>query len=405
MDINFGLKARQLANLNKWSALKTFCLEKLEQNPSEHFALYYLSLTHQAQGNIDKAIEIIKPIYNKSSDFKSLFADLCLQKKSYKKSEIIYEELLSNNPNDEFNIAKLSKSKLGLLKYKEAKEIAKRCLAINPNNNEAIQVYFLANDFLNQDAIDDAEALLESNPNNVTLLVKYVAHLIKKDKNDKAYELALSGLENNPNDEQIKDTVKDAILANHNFFKQISSVLKFKYIAFALLIALIILKISRLEFNGYFGFLLVYLFTSLFMFPLIKASLGSVVIYFDELGNKVQPVLERKLIPILGLSLIAAIVLIAYSFFDTNSLILKFGFLLLFATVPIQSIGNLNGRLLRKSAFIGILINSLTIYSILYKYSILTYLCFMLLICFSAIIGIIFYMEIKADRTKADTEI
>ena len=40
-----------------------------------------------------------------------------------------------------------------MLKYKEAKEIAKRCLAINPNNNEAIQVYFLANDFLNQDGI------------------------------------------------------------------------------------------------------------------------------------------------------------------------------------------------------------------------------------------------------------
>lgn len=405
MDINFGLKARQLANLNKWSALKTFCLEKLEKNPDEHFALYYLALSYQAQGNIDKAIEIIEPIYSNSKDFKSLFADLCLQKKSFKKSEAIYEDLLTNNPIDEFNIAKLSKSKLGLLKYKEAQDLAKNCLAINPNNNEAIQVYFLASDFLNQDGIIDAKSLLESNPNNVTLLVKYVSHLINKSKPEKAYEIALSGLQNNPNDEQIKDTMRDAILANHSLFKLINSTLRLKYILVALIVALIILKFSNLSFSGYHGLVLLYSFTTLILFSLIKNAIGSLFVFFDDLGRNVQPDLERKCIPIIGLLIITSIGMLAYSLSTSSTPFLKYGFLLLFTTVPIQAISNLNGSLLKRSVFAMSLFLVLAIYSIMNNHPILTFINFILLISFSATIGVIFYLEINFDKAKAKTEI
>ena len=162
MDINFGLKARHLANVNKWTALEKLCKEKLEMDPNEDFAIYYLCLSYQAKGKLTEALEILEPVYTNSNDFESLYADICLQLKRFKVAESIYEKLLSEDPQNDFNLAKLAKSKLALLQYEKAKELALESLKINPNNDEAIQVFYLANSFTDEEDLSHLSSLLDN---------------------------------------------------------------------------------------------------------------------------------------------------------------------------------------------------------------------------------------------------
>ena len=405
MDIEFGLKARHLANLNKWSALREFCLDKLESDPDEDFALYYLALSYQAQGDLEKAKEIVEPIYSNSSDFKSLYADICLQMKSFKIAESIYTELLANNAEDEFNIAKLAKAKLGLLKYKEAHELAQRCLAINPNNAEAIRVYFLVSDILDLDHSDFTESLLTTNPHNPTLIINYVRNLIKNNKPKEALDLAINALATHPNNELIRDVVKEAILANNATMKLLKRIFRFEVIALILVVYMISFVIKNKGVNEFIQVSSIHLVASALAIKMFAHPIGTLLVYFDDLGKKVQSKLERKCVPFLGLLFTGGFSLLIYSMINADTLILKFGFLFLFLTIPVSLISNTDGKLLRNSAIVLVLIVTALLASIFKNNLYLNILFAAMLLGYAFIIAFLFYVEVVWDKTKADNEL
>ena len=405
MAIEFGLKARHLANLNKWSALREFCLDKLESNPDEDFALYYLALSYQAQGELERAKEIVEPIYSNSSDFKSLYADICLQMKSFKIAESIYTELLANNAEDEFNIAKLAKAKLGLLKYREALDLAQRCLAINPNNAEAIQVYFLTNDILDLDQNDFTESLLATNPHNPTLIISYIRNLIKNNKPEEALDLAINALGNHPNNELIRDVVKEAIVANSPMMNFLNRIFRFETIALALVVYMISFVIKNKGVNEFIQVSSIHLVAAALATKMFKEPIGTIIVYFDDLGNKVQTKLERKCVPLLGLLLLGSLSLIVFAMISSNAFVIKLGFLLLFLTIPVSIISKTEGKLLRNSMIVLVLVVAAALLSIFKNNLYLNILFDAILLGYSFIIAILFYFEVVWDKTKADNEL
>ena len=405
MAIEFGLKARHLANLNKWSALREFCLDKLESNPDEDFALYYLALSYQAQGELERAKEIVEPIYSNSSDFKSLYADICLQMKSFKIAESIYTELLANNAEDEFNIAKLAKAKLGLLKYREALDLAQRCLAINPNNAEAIQVYFLTNDILDLDQNDFTESLLATNPHNPTLIISYIRNLIKNNKPEEALDLAINALGNHPNNELIRDVVKEAIVANSPMMNFLNRIFRFETIALALVVYMISFVIKNKGVNEFIQVSSIHLVAAALATKMFKEPIGTIIVYFDDLGNKVQTKLERKCVPLLGLLILGSLSLIVFAMISSNAFVIKLGFLLLFLTIPVSIISKTEGKLLRNSMIVLVLVVAAALLSIFKNNLYLNILFDAILLGYSFIIAILFYFEVVWDKTKADNEL
>lgn len=349
MDIQFSLKAKTLADLNKWEALQKFCEEKLASEPNEEYAIYFLALSFQALGNLKSAKDLIESnLLNEtgSSDLMSLYADILLKEKSYSKAESIWESLLSEDPENDFNLAQLAKTKLALLYYKEAISLARKSLSINPQNESAAQVFIMASDISGELLPSDPDTILSLNPNNSFVICKKIELLINLDRYDEAYDLAVNSLSLFPNDEYLMATTESAILSTipffrnwKNFNKKVTSGLFGDWVSsafssiilFIIFIALVFsLKSASFSYN-IFGFILTIVVSS---FALIT-SIQRIYIVFHPFGklllNKIQNLLTYTVLLLLLVGLLFLILGIVFGEID----FLLISIALLSASVPV----------------------------------------------------------------------
>jgi len=408
MDIVFIQKASHLAEVNKWTSLEELCRDKLEVNPQEEYAIYYLCLSYQARGKLNQALEIIEPHYTTSSDFESLYADICLQLKRYKVAESIYEKQLANNPQSDFNLSKLAKSKLGLLQYKKAREISLDCLKLNPNNEEAIKVYYLAGNFVKDEDLS-YQSMIEVNPNNPTLVIKHVEYLTKSGRAEEAYEMASNCLTLNPNNELLIDSLKGVLMSRHKIYNHLNSFYdnhaKKLFIVFVVFIPIALILISLAEMESFYSMLVFYFVIATLSIILIKEPISNIILSRHPIGNLIMSKEEKVSVPIIIALFSVSVLLIITALLNKNLVMLRIGFLSYFSTMPVYSITGTDQSFSKKLLLIFISLLGISLVAIHFGNGIITYFTYLLFLLFGFFIYLLFMINISLEKQAAENEI
>lgn len=352
MDLQFIRKAERLAELRKWEVLGKICKEQLQLVPDDIYAIYFLALSYQGRGDLKTAKDMVKSILSKESsntDFKGLYADILLQEKSYRKAADIIKELLAVQPNNEFNLAQMSKAKLGLLQFEEAIKMAKMALAINPTNEVATNVLLLASEFHGKPDPDQLKNISKVNPNNPLALSKNIKELLDKKQYSLAGDLALSALSRSPNDRFLKREVEETIGMQYpfvRFFKKIDEqardliVKQAGYSNYTLYAIFWILMFMGKGFEsvnflysgiGYFIFLSISFFT--FYNPINKCFVVN-----HSMGKRLFSSIEKNWIHFIQLSMLGGVGCGFLGFYFQEQNYLVWSILLFTNTVPISII-------------------------------------------------------------------
>ncbi len=361
MDIEFGQKVQQLAQLNKWDQTIRICQAKLSTNPEEEFAIYFLALAYQATGEVSKAKQLLEDNLSKSSfmatDMKGLYADILIHQKEFKKAEKILDALLDKRPENDFNLAKMAKAKLGLLEFKEAIKYASMAIRLNQQNDEAINVLIVVSGLIRKDNPELADQILASNANNGFAIWSKSQQMIKEKKYEEAFDMCMNFLALQPNNELVRGSAETLLGLKHPFFASMDAQLRSMYSPKGILgfIALTVISygfLRRIEFGA--NFIGALLFVILLVFPIMPA-LRKIYVSKHELGNKLLPKFDKALVLLIQLMLIGGIGLLVLSLIQQAHLFIFLGLNCLTATIPMISIMEANGshRYLLLITFLG----------------------------------------------------
>jgi len=345
MNFEFLQKANQLADLKKWTALKELCLLEITQDEDNNSANYFLALSLHANNQSEEAREIIEPFYSEGNEYKALYADILISLNSFVEAEHIYNELSADEVANDHYLGQLARINLLLHRLDKAYTLSVEALKINPKNTLSIEVYYLSKtmlDYGGQNSLD--ESLLELNPNNPRTLINHADVLLANDNPKEAYQLAHSCLQLYPENEAVREAMKNAILSQSSFYRNYEQNLE-KYLPIIAKWGIRLTAISYFllkyylgyDFNPshliFLGWSMVYFIMFLLVSFFYKEPIGIIGLYCNKLGRKLLSKRERNFIPLFTSSIISGVLFTLVSLYLQDLMLLRIGMALMLLCV------------------------------------------------------------------------